>query len=91
MATFRGHPRRGAVVRLDGDPGLGRVGFDRSDDVRSVNGKTPSHHQSEAEQFMALQGLVQWTFAVIALAGRMAGSQLQLRTTPEQRQTGVHE
>jgi hypothetical protein len=31
MANFRGHPRRGAVVRLDGNPGLGRVGLNRSD------------------------------------------------------------
>jgi hypothetical protein len=38
MATFRGHPRRGAVVQLDGDPGLGRVGFDRSDNVKSRRG-----------------------------------------------------
>ena len=30
MATFRGHPRRGAVIRLDGNPGFGRVGFDGS-------------------------------------------------------------
>ena len=35
MATFRGHPRRGAVVRLDGYADLGRVGLDRSDDVRA--------------------------------------------------------
>ena len=36
MATFRGHSRRGAVIRLDGDPGLGRVGLDRSDNVKSA-------------------------------------------------------
>jgi hypothetical protein len=33
MATLGGHPRHGAVIWLDGDPGLGRVGFDRSDNI----------------------------------------------------------
>ena len=35
VVTFRGHRRRVAVIRLDGDPGLDRIGFDRSDNLRS--------------------------------------------------------
>jgi hypothetical protein len=41
MATFRGHPGRVAVIRLDGDPGLGRVGFDRSVNLRSAAARGP--------------------------------------------------
>jgi hypothetical protein len=36
VATSGGHPRRVAVIWLDGNPGLGRVGFDRSDNVKSA-------------------------------------------------------
>ena len=30
MATFRSHPRHGAIIWLDRHAGLGRVGYDRS-------------------------------------------------------------
>jgi hypothetical protein len=37
VAILHSHLRRGAVVRLDGDPGLGRVGFDRTDSVKMAD------------------------------------------------------
>jgi hypothetical protein len=46
MANFRGHARRGAVVRLDGNPGLGRLGLNRSDYVRSA----VARHRNEARR-----------------------------------------
>jgi hypothetical protein len=44
----------------------------------------------ESEQFMALQGLIQWTSAAIAQAARIADAQNLMRATPEERQAAIH-
>jgi hypothetical protein len=60
--------------------------------TRATQIKTPIMTPDE-ERFMAFDGLVQWTQAVVAQSARVSAArdyQVQMRSTPAQRRPAIH-
>jgi hypothetical protein len=53
-------------------------------------GERPELNPSESERFMALQGLIQWTTAVITQADRIANAKIPAQGSAEERRAAVH-